>query len=528
MVAAVLEVTVKRANAANDAKQNWVSQYRDAYQFALPMRNLYETTQPGSDKMNRVFDSTAIISTQKFASRLQSNLTPPFQQWLDFLPGTDIPDRMRPGAIAKLQDVKKKFFGVIENSNFDTAITEFYLDLAVGTGVLLILEGDDENPVIFSAVPNAQVSLDEGPMGSVDGVFRQYNLAARNIEATWSDLLPGGKEAVDRLVKENGQNQDGAEANILEATYFDFKKKIFWYQVILRGSQPAMNISQPVNAQNLDKQTPTLLVERELKESPWIITRWMKVAGEVFGRGPILFALPDIKTLNKTIEFMLQNASMSINGLWETVNDSIANLDMVHLAAGTFFPVDKMGDIKRLDTPGNFEIGTGVAERMAGNIRQTLFDRGLPDPTGAVRSPTEIIERVRELAEDIGAPFSRIFSELLRPMATRVLNIMERKVIIDSPLKLNGKAVKLQATSPLAKQQSLNDLQSALQWLEILQSMGPEVVFGTVKVEDFAEWSGEKIGVDQKLIRSESERGQVQEMIVRAIAQAKTAQPAAA
>ena len=141
MPAASIEDVVVRASTANDQKQNWVSQYRDAYEFGLPMRNLYETFQPGADKMSRVFDSTAINSTQKFASRLQSNLTPPFQEWLDFLPGTDVGEEQIAEATAKLQIVQKKFFSVIQNSNFDTSSVEGYLDLAVGTMAMLVLEG---------------------------------------------------------------------------------------------------------------------------------------------------------------------------------------------------------------------------------------------------------------------------------------------------------------------------------------------------------------------------------------------------
>jgi len=202
-----VDEVIERADSADKIKQNWVSQYRDAYEFAIPMRNLYETVQPGAEKMNRVFNSTAINSTQKFASRLQSNLTPPFQHWLDFIPGTDfnIDSDSTPAQIAEkdeaakvLQDIQKIFFGVLQNSNFDIAITEFYLDLAVGTGVMLVTEGDDDNPVVFTAVPNAQVSMDEGPLGSVDGVFRQHNMAVRNIESTWKDLTPEGKAQIKK------------------------------------------------------------------------------------------------------------------------------------------------------------------------------------------------------------------------------------------------------------------------------------------------------------------------------------------
>ncbi len=518
------EDVIIRGNAADQEKQNWVSQYRDAYEFALPMRNLYSTFQPGAEKMNRVFNSTQIISTQKFSSRLQANLTPPNQEWLDFVPGTEIREEDKEEAVRLLQDAQKKFFGLIENSNFDTVITEYYLDLAVGTAAMIVQEGDDENPIIFTAVPNAQISLDEGPLGSIDGVFRQHTVAARNIEATWSDLTPGGKAKINQLIAEANKLKKDSKVNILEATYFDFKEKVFWYQVVLKGTQDNSNISQPTQVQNLDTGGSTLLVERKLDESPWIITRWIKAPGETFGRGPLLFALPDIKTLNKATELMLQNASMAISGLWGVANDSIANLDMVELSAGTFLPLDRIDDIKRLDVPGDFNIGEAISEKLENNIRAALFDRSLPDPTGAVRSPTEIIERVRELAQDIGAPFSRINSEMLKPLASRVLNIMTRRGLLEFPIKLNGRAVKVVPTSPLAREQNINDLESAVQWLQIVQSIGPEVLFGTVKVEDFAEWSAEKLGVDLKLARDKGERANLQEEIAQLIAAAQTAQ----
>jgi len=215
---------------------------------------------------------------------------------------------------------------------------------------------------------------------------------------------------------------------------------------------------------------------------------------------------------------------MAISGLWGVVNDSIANLDMVQLSAGTFLPLDRIDDIKRLDVPGDFGIGEAISEKLENNIRAALFDRSLPDPTGAVRSPTEIVERVRELAQDIGAPFARINSEMLKPTASRVLNIMTRRGLLDFPLKIDGRAVKVVPTSPLAREQNINDLESAVQWLQIVQSIGPEVFMGTVKVEDFAEWSAEKLGIDTDLVRDEGERAAIQDQIAQLIAAAQTAQ----
>lgn len=75
-----MEVSVKeikkRYKKAQTHKEQWRAIYEEAYEYALPMRNLYdgyyEQSVPGQNKMKRVFDSTAIHSTARFANRIQS------------------------------------------------------------------------------------------------------------------------------------------------------------------------------------------------------------------------------------------------------------------------------------------------------------------------------------------------------------------------------------------------------------------------------------------------------------------------
>jgi len=115
---------------------------------------------------------------------------------------------------------------------------------------------------------------------------------------------------------------------------------------------------------------------------------------------------------------------------------------------------------------------------------------------------------------------------MLKPTASRILNIMTRRGLIEFPIKIDGRAVKVVPTSPLAREQNINDLESAVQWLQIVQSIGPEVFMGTVKVEDFAEWSAEKLGIDTDLVRDEGERAAIQEQVAQLIAAAQAAQAA--
>ena len=64
------EQILKRQELAQRKKDEFQALYMDAYEFALPQRQLYgvwEGKATGKNKMSRVFDSTAINSTQRFA-----------------------------------------------------------------------------------------------------------------------------------------------------------------------------------------------------------------------------------------------------------------------------------------------------------------------------------------------------------------------------------------------------------------------------------------------------------------------------
>ena len=55
----------------------------------------------------------------------------------------------------------------------------------------------------------------------------------------------------------------------------------------------------------VSKGDPTVLSEGRFAVSPFINFRWTKAPGEIYGRSPVMKALPDIKTANKVVELVL-------------------------------------------------------------------------------------------------------------------------------------------------------------------------------------------------------------------------------
>jgi len=491
---------MKRYQAAKVRKEQWESVYEDCYRFALPNRNLYEGyfegKTVGQNKMSDVFDSTAISSTQRFANRIQSGLFPPQTDWCRLEPGNDIPDQNKGEVQEVLDAYLEKMFSVIRTSNFDLAMGEFLLDLCVGTGVMLIQEGDEMTPIRYTSIPMYLVCFEEGANGQVENVYRTLRLKAEQILIQFPDAKLN--ETLKRKVKDNPIE----EIDFLEATVKDLETGKYSYCIIY-------------------KQEKLKVVERELKYSPWVVSRYMKAAGEVYGRGPLTVAIPDIKTLNKTKELLLKNSSLSIAGVYTAADDGVLNPNTVVLKPGAIIPVARNGgpqgeSLRPLSRSGDPQLSQIVIDQLQMSIKKILLDESIPRDDMSARSATEIQQRVQELAQNLGSAFGRLITEVMTPIVQRTLQIMDAQNLIELPLKVNGLEVKIKPVSPIAQSQNNQDINNVVQFAQIVSQLGPEGQT-ILKIGKIADYIAEKLGIPADLTNSEAERAiivqQTQELI---------------
>lgn len=496
------EQVLKRHDQALRRKDDFRDLYEDAYEFALPQRNLYDGYYDGkvggSKKMQRVFDSTAINSTQRFANRLQSGIFPPQRKWCRLEPGPNIPEERRAEAQAALDVYSDKLFATLKQSNFDIAMGEFLLDLAVGTAVMMVQPGDDTSPINFVPVPQFLVAFEEGANGQVDNVYRRMRMKAEAISRQWPDakIEPGSQLA--RLIDQKPTE----DVDLIEATVFDPKRGDYCYHVIYKEGKQE-------------------LVYRRMKVSPWIVSRYMKVAGEIYGRGPLITAMPDIKTLNKTLELLLKNASLAIAGVYTAADDGVLNPATVKILPGAIIPVARNGgpqgaSLTPLPKSADFNVSQIVINDLRANIKRILLDESLPPDNMSARSATEVVERMKELAQNLGSAFGRLINETMIPLVEKILMVMDDRGLIDLPLRVNGLEVKVSAVAPLAMAQNMEEINAIMQYMQIAQQMGPEGQM-SIKVGDTLDMIADRLGIPQKIRRSPEERMmQMQQMAMAA------------
>jgi nucleotide-binding universal stress UspA family protein len=487
------EQILKRQITAQAKKDEFQQLYQDAYEFALPQRQLYgvwEGGAVGSKKMQRVFDSTAINSTQRFANRLQSVVFPPQRKWAKLEAGSDIPPEQKQQAQAILEVYQDKMFTMLNQSNFDIAMGEFLLDLAVGTACMMVQPGDDVQPLNFIPVPLFLVSYEEGANGQVDNVYRRMRMKGESIQRQWPDA-----EISDDL-KRRIENKPTDDVELLEATIYDYKRGDYCYHVI-------------------DKVSKTEIVYRRRKMSPWVISRYMKVAGEIYGRGPLMTALPDIKTLNKVKELLLKNASLAVAGVYTAADDGVLNPNTVKIVPGAIIPVARNGGsqgpaLLALPRSGDFNVSQLVINDMTQSIKRILLDESLPPDNMSARSATEIVERMKELAQNLGSAFGRLINETMIPVTAKILEVMDERGLIDMPLRVNGLEVKVTPVAPLAMAQNMEEVNSIMQYMQISQSLGTDGQLA-IKTDVLVDYLAEKLGVPAAVRNTAAERAVLME-----------------
>ena len=483
---------LERYEKAKAHRQNFVDLFEECYEYALPQRESFYYETAGQRRDDKIFDETAVVGVQEFASRLQSGLVPNFARWADLIAGSEIPKSERDFVDNDLDEITEYVFEILQNSNFSQEVHEAFMDLAVGTGVLCVDEGDAINPVVFSAIPLPHVVLDTGPDDKIDHVFRERK-GIRNSEITI--LYPDAK--LDPKVQQRAQRDPEGKCTLLEVLCKDYSKK----------NEEAYLLYV------IDMATKTYIKEQKFKgvgSNPYVCFRWSKCAGEVYGRGPLINALSAIKTTNLTIQLILENAQMAISGIYQVEDDGIVNPDNIQLVPGSLIPIaPNSRGLQPINTAGRFDVAQLVLEDMRANIKKALYMETLGRPEGTPMSATEVSERMADLSRQIGSSFGRLQSEFVTPLLRRVIRILSKQGRIEIP-KIDNREVTIISQSPLAQAQHQQDVAVVNNFNAILaQTFGPQILNMIVKQDEVARYLAEKLGLPEKLIRDPQEQQQM-------------------
>jgi len=438
----------KRLGAMESHRGTWEDHWQEILDYVMPRKADVTTVRSRGEKRTEVlFDSTAITANTLLAASLQGTLTSPSLPWFSI--------KLRDKAINQdhktqlwLEDTARRMYDAFNDANFNTEVHEMYLDLtSIGTGCLFVEESKDgfaENGIHFKTLHINEFYIQENVNGYIDTVYRKYKLSAR------------------QAVQEFGEENLGEK--ILDAAKMKPEKEF----VFIHAVEPSIDYKRATGKVATKLKYHSCHVCQEDKmvvrtggytEFPYLVPRWSKATGEIYGRSPSYNALPDIKTLNKAVEIGLKAWAKAIDPPLLVQDDGV--IGRVRTTPAGITVIRNDGAIKPLQIGSNWQITDMKETQLRTAIRQAYYSDQLQLQEGPQMTATEVQVRYELMQRLLGPTLGRFQSEFLNPLIERVFGIMFRAgALLPPPDNIQEAKMDIEYVGPLARSQRMEEAQA--------------------------------------------------------------------
>ena len=503
-------------------RSTWDSHWRELSEWILPRRSRWQTTDrnQGTKKNDRIIDGTATMAARTLAAGLMSGLTSPSRPWFKLgVPDPALRDDM--GVKRWLEVVENRMREVMLKSNLYTSLSLGYADLGTfGTHAMLCLE-DDDDVVRFYPLPLGSYWLANDHRGQVNTLIRKWRMTVSQLVDEF------GLDNVSLQTK--SQFQSGATQSTVEVVHVIAPNATFDPGKIgPDGMRWASDYYE--HGQMNGKAGKPFLRRSGYQTFPVLAPRWATTGEDVYGYGPGMDALGDVKALQVLQKRKAQAVDKMVNPPLKGPS-SLMNRQVSLLPGAITWvdgPTDGLSPIHEV----RFDIGAAIEDirehqaRIRSALYQDLFLM-LQQSDRRDITATEIQAREQERMLQLGPVLERLNDELLDPLIDRVFDIMARRGMIPEPPQiLEGMDLRVEYISIMAQAQrmlGISNVDRLLGFVGNLSAVAPEAM-DRVNVDETVAEYGDMLGVSPKILRGDDEVAEIRAQRQQAIAQQQQAE----
>lgn len=449
-MAADTAALLRRLGALKSKRTIVEQEWRKCYEMSMPMRGTLLATQgaggadgnlsEGASKKAELLDSTATDSIRIHASALMSGLTPANSRWFGLDVGAGSEDGEDAGR-RWLDEVAESIWEQIHASNFDAVGFDCCMDMTIA-GMFALFIGENETGLQFEQWPLATCWFGASRRGgAIDTVFRQLHLSA------------------EQAVAEYGPDMVSEKTRELAASKPDEQVTVVWAIYPRKDAKGRQAKNMPIASCHFELDSKKILRESGYHEMPVVVPRWQVLPDSVYALGPMHDALPDAKTLNEVVRYVLANADMAIAGMWIAEDDGVLNPKTIRIGPRKVIVANSVDSMKALQPASKFDIAVLEIDRLQRSIRKVLMADQLTPKDGPAITATEATINVDLIRQQLGPMFGRMQSEYMAPMIDRVFGLMFRDGAFGNPPpELADRDFRTQYRSPIARSQKAVDV----------------------------------------------------------------------
>ena len=449
----------------------------------------------GEDKAKDLYDATAVRAAEQLASGLHSYLTSPSERWFGLgLIGRDQLEYTE-AELRWLELAADTIFEAYsyEQSGFNASLHECYLDLAC-FGTCILYQSMNQGLLSFKSFPVADCWFRENSMGLIDTVWRQQLMTGRQVRQEFKDIPP----ALSKSLEESDEN------------------RVFTIIHCVRPrTDEVVEVKKPFASVWLCEDTKEQIGDVGGYDSmPYHVGRWIKLAGETYGRGPAMTCLPDIKVLNEMERLMLKAGNKAIDPPL-IVPDEGYMLPLKTSPASLIYRETDAPDIVPLEHRGNLPFGLEQADRKRLQIQQAFYADWLRmEKQNKEMTAYEVEDRRMEKLQLMAPMLGRIQSELLGGLIKRTYQLLVGAGLMPrAPITMSGAQATVTYISPAARAQlaiKANDMSRFVQETAILAQIDPTVL-DVFDLDQLVTKMAEYRGISRTFIRTNEARVRIRE-----------------
>lgn len=449
------EAMKRRYDELRQKRGTWDGHFREVARYVFPEQDdfwqTFTNSSHGERKNQWIFDATAPQALIRFASIMESLLTPRSQTWHG-LQAENLELREDRETQLFFDEVTRRLFQqrYAPRANFQSQINETFMALgSFGTGAVFIDRKAGEG-IRYKSCFIGDIYIDVNFQGMVDTVYRRFDYSNQQAVQRW------GKDAPARVLKEVGEKP--------------YERREYLHIVLPNNELIPDRLDfkgMPFSELYVSMDDVEEMGEGGYRTMPYAVSRYLTSPHEIYGRSPAMAVLPDIKTLNDMAKTDLQAAHKIVDPPLLIHDDGIlgAGSMQVDLRAGgqNFGGVSADGRplIMPLQTGARVDINEQKMQVKRDTINAAflvdLFQILVQTPR---MSATEAMIRAQEKGALL-APVGRQESELLGAIIEREIEILNESGMMPEPppaLVDDGGNFEIVYDSPLSRLQRSEQL----------------------------------------------------------------------
>jgi hypothetical protein len=507
------EERIKKYKELLGLRQNFQSYWQNLQEYFYvespePNRSYY----PGTEMdLAKLYDSTSLEVSDVLASGFMNYLTPPTAKW--FRLRSSNPDLTENKHVSDfLEDVASEVYHTLNKSNFYEQSFPTYKSSGVYGTSIMLEEEDLEEVARFYCIPLNQCCIVEDARGRVVQYYIEFEYTAFQAMTRWG---------LDKLTQEMQE----------DATRGSDKK---WKFLLFIANRDERDITKqdrgnmPIQATWIDIDNKRILDEGGYNEFPVMCHRFDKRPFIPWGFSPAMKALPFARLLNaiaKTnLRSMMKHTDPPIalphNAFIMPFNSNPRALNYYKKTA-----MDSSKDIFAFSNFGDPQTGMNAIEYYSQKVQSLMYYDvflAFENITKPMQNP-EVYERINEKMSMLGPAVGRFMGEVLNPIVTRTIGILDRKGLLP-PIPdelIDNPRFEIDYVSQLAQAQKRSELNSLMGGLSLIGQMAqaaPETL-DKIDPDKTVNITWDILGAPVKALRDDEEVKEIRE--ARANAQAR-------